>query len=89
MLFYPHFQTITQQNQCNSLDHEFPVLCTPYKLMEEKMKQIDISNDIVPIAEFKGQILKYLKDIRSSGRPMVITQNGKPADVLISQCSLY
>ena len=48
------------------------------------MKQINISNDIVPVAEFKVQISKYLNSIRSTGRPMVITQNGKPAGVLIS-----
>jgi prevent-host-death family protein len=48
------------------------------------MKQINISNDIVPVAEFKVQISKYLNNIRSTGRPMVITQNGKPAGVLLS-----
>ena len=48
------------------------------------MKQINISNDIVPLAEFKVQISKYLNNIKSTGRPMVITQNGKPAGVLIS-----
>ena len=48
------------------------------------MKQINISNDIVPVAEFKVQISKYLNSIRSTGRPMVITQNGKPAGVLLS-----
>lgn len=48
------------------------------------MKQINISKDIVPAAEFKVKISKYLKEIRSTGRPMVITQNGKPAGVLIS-----
>lgn len=48
------------------------------------MKQINISKDIVPVAEFKVQISKYLNNIKSTGRPMVITQNGKPAAVLIS-----
>ena len=48
------------------------------------MKQINISNDIVPVAEFKVKISRYLNNIKSTGRPMVITQNGKPAGVLIS-----
>jgi antitoxin YefM len=48
------------------------------------MKQINISNDIIPVGEFKVQISKYLNSIKSTGRPMVITQNGKPAGVLIS-----
>jgi antitoxin YefM len=48
------------------------------------MKQINIANDIVPVAEFKVQISKYLNSIKSTGRPMIITQNGKPAGVLLS-----
>jgi len=48
------------------------------------MKPLNISNDIVPVAEFKVQISKYLNSIKSTGRPMVITQNGKPAAVLLS-----
>ena len=48
------------------------------------MKSINIANDIVPVAQFKVQVSKYLKNIKSTGRPMVITQNGKPAGVLLS-----
>ena len=43
------------------------------------MNYINISNDIVPVAEFKGKLSKYLNSVNSSRRPMVITQNGKPA----------
>ena len=49
-----------------------------------KMKSINIANDIVPLADFKVQISKYLNNIKSTGRPMVITQNGKPAGVVLS-----
>ena len=48
------------------------------------MKSIHIANDIIPVAEFKVQISRYLNTIKSTGRPMVITQNGKPAGVLLS-----
>ncbi|MBU1052788.1 MAG: type II toxin-antitoxin system Phd/YefM family antitoxin [Proteobacteria bacterium] len=48
------------------------------------MKQINVANDIVPVAEFKVQVSKYLKNIKTTGRPMVITQNGKPAGVLLT-----
>ncbi|MBU3948808.1 MAG: type II toxin-antitoxin system Phd/YefM family antitoxin [Proteobacteria bacterium] len=48
------------------------------------MKQINIAKDIVPVAEFKVQVSKYLKNIKTTGRPMVITQNGKPAGVLLT-----
>ena len=47
------------------------------------MKTISISQDIVPIAEFKTSISKWFKNLRDKGHPLVITQNGKPAGVLL------
>ena len=48
------------------------------------MKTISIATDIVPIAEFKSSISKCFKNIKNSGHPLIITQNGKPAGVLLS-----
>lgn len=48
------------------------------------MKQISVSNDIIPVGEFKTNIAKWLKSVRNTGQPIVITQNGKPAGVLLS-----
>jgi antitoxin YefM len=48
------------------------------------MKTISITNDIVPIAEFKSSISKCFKSIQNTGHPLIITQNGKPAGVLLS-----
>lgn len=48
------------------------------------MRAISISNDIVPIAEFKTNISKWFKILQTSGHPLVITQNSKPAGVLLS-----
>ena len=48
------------------------------------MKTISIKNDIVPIAEFKTSLSKWFKSLQSSGHPVIITQNGKPAGVLLS-----
>ncbi len=48
------------------------------------MKTLMISEDIVPIGEFKVQAAKVLRQLRDSGRPIVITQNGRPAAVLIT-----
>ncbi|MBW2544062.1 MAG: type II toxin-antitoxin system Phd/YefM family antitoxin [Deltaproteobacteria bacterium] len=48
------------------------------------MKVISISNDIVPIAEFKTSISKWFKSLKNTGHPLIITQNGKPAGVLLS-----
>ena len=52
------------------------------------MKTISISNDIVPIAEFKAGISKWFKSIQKAGYPLIITQNGKPAGVLLAP-SIY
>ena len=48
------------------------------------MKTISITNDIVPIAEFKASISKWFKSLKATGHPLIITQNGKPAGVLLS-----
>jgi len=48
------------------------------------MKTILISSDIVPIAEFKAGISKWFKGIQKAGHPLIITQDGKPAGVLLS-----
>jgi prevent-host-death family protein len=48
------------------------------------MKTISITNDIIPIAEFKTGISKWFKTLQKSGHPLIITQNGRPAGVLLS-----
>jgi antitoxin YefM len=48
------------------------------------VKAISINNDIIPIAEFKSGISKWFKSLKDTGHPLVITQNGKPAGVLLT-----
>jgi len=48
------------------------------------MKTISVKNDIVPIAEFKTSLSKWFKSLQGTGHPVIITQNGKPAGVLLS-----
>ena len=48
------------------------------------MKNLMVSNDIIPLGEFKTSLSKWLKDIQSTGQHLIITQNGKPAGVLLS-----
>ena len=48
------------------------------------MREISISKDIVPIAEFKTNISKWFKTVQTSRHPLIITQNSKPAGVLLS-----
>jgi len=48
------------------------------------MKEISVASDIVPVGEFKSGLAKYLKEIKEKKNSLIITQNGKPAGVLIS-----
>jgi len=48
------------------------------------MKTLQVANDIIPIGEFKTGLSRWLNTVRTTGHPLVITQNGKPAGVLIS-----
>ena len=48
------------------------------------MRAVRISEDIVPVSDFKAQAADWLKRVADTGQPVVITQNGKPAGVLVS-----
>jgi prevent-host-death family protein len=48
------------------------------------MKSIRVSEDIVPIGEFKGRAARWMQRAAESRQPVVITQNGRPAAVLLS-----
>ena len=48
------------------------------------MKTLKISKDVVTLAEFKSQAATLLERISTSSQPLLITQNGKPAGVLLS-----
>jgi len=48
------------------------------------MRNINISTDIIPVGEFKTRLAHFLKEIQEKGNTLVITQNGKPAGVLLS-----
>ncbi len=48
------------------------------------MRDVDVSDGIVPIGEFKSRASKIINDIAGSEEPLVITQNGRPAAVLMS-----
>jgi len=43
-----------------------------------------VAEDIVPIGELKAHLSEKIRDLRGSGRPLVITQNGKVAAVLLA-----
>ncbi len=48
------------------------------------MKALEIGRDIVPIGEFKAHASQAVRDLKRRRRPLVITQNGRPAAVLLA-----
>lgn len=48
------------------------------------MKTINVSTDIIPLGEFKTRAAGIIRDLATQGRSMVITQNGRPACVVMS-----
>lgn len=48
------------------------------------MKEIAIASDIIPVGEFKTGLSKWLKSVQNNRHPLIITQNGRPAGVLLS-----
>jgi prevent-host-death family protein len=52
------------------------------------MRTVRISEDIVPISDFEARAAKWLKRVAETWQPVVITQNGKAAGVLVSPSEL-
>jgi prevent-host-death family protein len=48
------------------------------------MRDVNVSEGIVPLGEFKARASKIIGEIADSDEPIVITQNGRPAAVLMS-----
>jgi prevent-host-death family protein len=48
------------------------------------MRPIRVSENIVPVSSFKAQAADWLRKIAERDAPVVVTQNGKPAGVLLS-----
>ena len=45
---------------------------------------LQVADDIVPIADLKAHLSERIRDLRARRRPLVVTQNGKAAAVLMS-----
>ena len=44
---------------------------------------MDITQDIRPLTEFKRHTVQFMSRLRETGRPSVLTVNGKPALVIM------
>jgi len=48
------------------------------------MHNIQIDQDIQPLSEFRSKVAFYFEKIKKHKRPLIITQNGKGAAVLLN-----
>jgi len=48
------------------------------------MRPLRVSENIVPVSDFKAKAAEWLRRLGESSEPVVITQNGKAAGVLLS-----
>jgi prevent-host-death family protein len=48
------------------------------------MQRIQLQEDIQPLSEFRSKVAFYLEKVNKDKRPLVITQNGKSAAILLS-----
>jgi len=47
------------------------------------MHRIQLDKDIQPLSEFRSRVAFYFDKVKKTKRPLVITQNGKSAAILI------
>lgn len=48
------------------------------------MQSLKVSENIIPVSEFKAKAAEWLRRLGETAEPLVITQNGKAAGVLVS-----
>lgn len=49
-----------------------------------RKKPMQVTEDIIPLSQFKVQASKVLNSLHETGRSVVITQNGKPSAVVVT-----
>lgn len=47
------------------------------------MNSIRVSEDIRPVSEFRANAAAFVQQVRATGRPLVLTQHGRGAAVLL------
>ncbi len=48
-----------------------------------KPTRINLQTDVKPVSEFRANAAELIDQVRDSGRPLVLTQRGKPAVVVL------
>ena len=47
------------------------------------MRRIKLDEDITPLSEFRSRVASFIDKVRETKRPLVITQRGKSAAVIL------
>lgn len=47
------------------------------------MQRVRLDNDIQPLSEFRSKVSFYFDKLKKTRRPLIITQNGKSAAILM------
>ncbi len=47
------------------------------------MRRINLEHDIKPLSEFRANTAKFIQQIKKTKRPLILTQHGKSAAVLL------
>ncbi len=47
------------------------------------MKRLRVEQDITPLSDFRARLTRYIEQVQTSKRPMVITQRGHSAAVVL------
>ena len=47
------------------------------------MRRIQLDQDVHPLSEFRANVASFIEKVRSTKRPLVITQHGKSAAVML------
>jgi len=47
------------------------------------MRQINFENDIKPLSEFRANAASFVKQVKETKRPLILTQHGKSSAVLM------
>ena len=47
------------------------------------MSRIQLDEDIRPLSEFRANVASFIEHVRETKRPLVITQRGKSAAILL------
>lgn len=48
------------------------------------MHRIQLDEDIRPLSEFRSKVAFYFDQVKKTKRPLIITQNGKSAAILLN-----